>query len=111
MRDLHYNGFAEFEFMYNIKSKETWFIEVNTRTCGLQSSLNYKFQNLTDLILSPYSNIDLIRSTKPVFWMNILRDIRSRLENRNVKDICDIFKSKFDILDLKDLTPFFRQLF
>lgn len=111
MLSLNYSGFAEFEFMYDCQTKELWFIEVNTRTCGLQSSLNYKFLNLTDVILSPYNDVVLKRASKSICWMNLLRDIRARLESRNFKNIFDISKSKFDILDLKDPIPFFRQIF
>lgn len=111
MKELKYNGFAEFEFMYDDNKQALWFLEVNTRPCGTHSGMMYKFSNSSDLILNPIKFIQLQKSAKPLHWMNILRDIRARIENKNAKGIFDIFKSKFDILDLKDPIPFFRQIF
>ena len=81
MHDLNYTGFAEFEFMYNKENKELYFVEVNTRTCGLQSSLNHKWSNLADVLVNPHNAPVLVaRSNKPLRWMNITRDIRVRLQ-------------------------------
>lgn len=110
MRDLQYNGFAEFEFMYDTKKDILYFIEVNTRTCGLQSSLNHKFKNLAKIAANPETDEILISVNKPVYWMNILRDIRSRIENRDFKHLTDLFRCKFDIFDIHDLKPFFKQI-
>ena len=110
MQDLKYTGFAEFEFMYNKESKELYFVEVNTRTCGLQSSLAHKWSNITEAITNPHNAPVLVaRSNKPLRWMNITRDIRVRLQKRDLSNIFDIFRSKFDILTLKDIKPFISQ--
>lgn len=110
MQDLNYTGFAEFEFMYNTESKELYFIEVNTRTCGLQSSLHYKWSNLADVMLNPHDAPVLIpRSNTPLRWMNITRDIRVRIQRKTLKNILDIFRSKYDIFTLKDIRPFVSQ--
>ena len=110
MHDLNYTGFAEFEFMYNKENKELYFVEVNTRTCGLQSSLNHKWSNLADVLVNPHNAPVLVaRSNKPLRWMNITRDIRVRLQKRDLSNILDIFRSKYDILTLKDIKPFISQ--
>lgn len=110
MQDLKYTGFAEFEFMYNKESKELYFVEVNTRTCGLQSSLAHKWSNITEAITNPHNAPVLVaRSNKPLRWMNITRDIRVRLQKRDLSNIFDIFRSKYDILTLKDIKPFISQ--
>ena len=110
MQDLKYIGFAEFEFMYNKESKELYFVEVNTRTCGLQSSLAHKWSNITEAMTNPYNAPVLeARSKKPLRWMNITRDIRVRLQKRDLSNILDIFRSKYDILTLKDIKPFISQ--
>lgn len=110
MHDLNYTGFAEFEFMYNKENKELFFVEVNTRTCGLQSSLNHKWSNLADVLVNPHNAPVLVaRSNKPLRWMNITRDIRVRLQKRDLSNILDIFRSKYDILTLKDIKPFISQ--
>ena len=110
MSELGYNGFAEFEYMYNQEDKALWFLEVNTRPCGTHSGMMYKFSNSSALILQPTKQTLLQNNTKPLYWMNIIRDIRARIENKDAKGIFDIFKSKFDIFDIKDPMPFFRQI-
>lgn len=110
MEELQYTGFAEFEFMYNKESKELYFVEVNTRTCGSQSSLNYKWSNLAEVMINPHTAPMLKeRSSKPVRWMNITRDMRVRIEKRDLSNLLDIFRSKYDILTLKDIKPFISQ--
>ena len=110
MLDLKYTGFAEFEFMYNKESKELYFVEVNTRTCGLQSSLAHKWSNITEVMTSPHNApVLMARSNKPLRWMNITRDIRVRIQKRNLSNIFDVFRSKYDILTVKDIKPFISQ--
>ena len=110
MLDLKYTGFAEFEFMYNTENKELYFVEVNTRTCGLQSSLYHKWSNLDDVLSNPYNAPILVpRSNKPLRWMNISRDIRVRIQRKNFRNIFDIFRSKYDIFTLSDIKPFISQ--
>lgn len=109
MKELKYNGFAEFEFMYNNRTKELYFIEVNTRTCGSQSSLACKFRNLADVVLNNEETLQ--PNEKPVRWMNILRDVRSRFETNDFRGLTDIFHSSYDILDWCDLKPFIKQIF
>lgn len=110
MGELKYCGFAEFEFMYDKKNDTIWFIEVNTRTCGLQSVLSQKFSNLGNLILHPDTFCELQSSSKKqVKWMNIQRDIRARAETHNWKHLGDIFRARYDILNLNDPLPFIMQ--
>lgn len=110
MKGLEYTGFAEFEFMYNKESKELYFIEVNTRPCGTHSALNYKWSNQHEVLTNPHNAPVLeARSKKPLRWMNITRDIRVRLQKRDLSNILDIFRSKYDILTLKDIKPFISQ--
>ena len=110
MRELNYTGFAEFEFMYNKQSRELYFVEVNTRTCGLQSSLAHKWDNLSNVLTNPYNAQMLVsHSNKPLRWMNITRDIRVRIQRKNLRNILDIFRSKYDIFTLKDIKPFISQ--
>lgn len=108
--NLHYTGFAEFEFMYNNENNELFFLEVNTRTCGSHSSLNYKWSNLVEVMINPYNAPVLIeRSEKPVRWMNIIRDVRVRLQKRDFCNLFDVFCSKYDVFTLKDIKPFISQ--
>lgn len=109
MHDLKYTGFAEFEFMYNDKTKELFFNEVNTRTCGEQSAMAHKFSNLYDAIIRPFDAPELIIRKKQLQWMNIQRDVRARIEKHDFSHPLDIFRSSFDILDCHDLRPFFMQ--
>ena len=109
MRELNYCGFAEFEFMYDKRNAAPWFVEVNTRTCGLQSSLSHKFRNLTGIILHPHVLQKLQPTEKPLHWMNILRDVRARIENFNWLCPFDLFRSKYDIFDIEDPMPFLAQ--
>lgn len=111
MRDIEYNGFAEFEFMYDSKNNLLWFVEVNTRTCGEQSALHHKFSNISEVILHPDKFTELKPKTKCLHWMNIQRDIRARIESGDFQHPFDIFRSKFDILNWNDPKPFFRQFF
>lgn len=110
MENMDYTGFAEFEFMYNLNTQKLFFIEINTRTCGLQSALKVKFKNINQIFLNP-SNPPILKSReKKVQWMNILRDIQVRIQQKNLHHLFDIFYSSYDILDLKDIKPFFYQI-
>lgn len=110
MQDLNYTGFAEFEFMYDVETKDLYFVEVNTRTCGLQSSLNYKFSNLADLLKNPLQAPMLSETKKTVKWINVQRYLRCKWQKKNLSGLSNLFNSSYDILDWKDLKPFFRQL-
>lgn len=110
MEDLKYTGFAEFEFMYNSRTEELFFVEVNTRTCGLQSSLGYKFSNILDALQTPYTCPQLQSREKQVLWMNIMRDFKARIQHKKLNSFTDIFKASFDILSWDDPMPFFRQI-
>lgn len=110
MEKLRYGGFAEFEFLYNTDMDNLYFLEVNTRPCGTQSALHYKFGNIADIILQPDRFMTLQPVTNGLRWMNIRRDIKARLEAKSFDHMGDIFKSKYDILDKNDLKPFFMQL-
>lgn len=109
MQDLNYTGFAEFEFMYDVETNDLYFVEVNTRTCGSQSSLNYKFSNLADLMQNPFQPPMLIAKEGLVKWVNFQRDIRCKWQNKSLLGLSHIFCSSYDILDWHDLKPFFRQ--
>ena len=109
MAELNYCGFAEFEFMYDKRNDVLWFVEVNTRTCGLQSSLFHKFSNLTEVILHPHAFQELTPIKKSLHWMNIMRDFKARMEECNWQSSFDLFLSKYDILDIEDPIPFLSQ--
>lgn len=109
MKKLNYTGFAEFEFMYDDKNKDLYFIEVNTRTCGEQSALNYKFSNLAEVMLNPFNAVPLKENENHLRWINLQRDIRCRIQKKNYSNLSNLFCSCYDILDIHDLKPFFRQ--
>lgn len=109
MHDLRYNGFAEFEFMFNSSTGDLYFIEVNTRACGLQSGFHFKFRNLHEMLINPKKKRALLPRTSNLRWMNIVRDIRARIENRDFRNLTDFFHSKYDILDIHDIKPFIFQ--
>lgn len=104
-----YTGFAELEFLYSAADETLYFIEVNTRPCGLQSSLHHKFDGIESVFneRSPYSKI--VRKPEKLFWINIARDIKSRIENRYFGKLWQFFFSKKDIFDWRDPVPFFMQ--
>ena len=109
-KNTEYTGFAELEFIYSEITNELYFIEINARTCGLHSALNSKFKNISIL----YDDLDnqtklQNKSTLPVQWINITRDIRARLQLKDFKNLSQFFTSKYDILDWHDLKPFFYQ--
>lgn len=109
MQSLGYDGFAEFEFIRDKRSGRNYFLEVNTRPCGSQSVLGYKFKNLSQILLQPGGGVKLERVNKNIRWMNITRDIRARVESHNMRNPFDIFRSKFDILNWSDFKPFLYQ--
>ena len=111
MVDMNYDGFAEFEYMYDKKKNVLHFLEINTRTCGTQSAFDQKFKNLAQVVVRPNKDMELVSVEKPVHWMNILRDVRSRIENRDFRHLGDIFRCNYDIFDCHDIKPFFKQLF
>lgn len=110
MKGIGYTGFAEFEFIMDDKTNELYFMEVNTRTCGEQSAMSYKFSNLAEVMLNPYKALSLQSVSHQIRWMNICRDIRVRIQKHDFKNLFDFYTCKYDILDFKDLTPFFRQI-
>lgn len=109
MKELKYCGFAEFEFMYDTINDCLYFVEVNTRTCGSQSVLHHKFTNISDIIINPSKPTKLNPKPGMIKWMNIQRDVRARIEEKNYSNLGDIFHSCFDIFDWNDLNPFIRQ--
>lgn len=110
MQATSYTGFIEFEFMYSLHTQELYFIETNTRTCGEQSAMAHKYSNLPEAVLNPFDAPMLAAHPGFLCWMNILRDIRVRCEKKQFSSLLDIFKAKYDILDMRDIFPFFRQL-
>ncbi len=106
-----YNGFAEFEFMLNTQSGELHFMEVNTRTCGEQSSMHLKYENIADAFLYPGQDIALRERPGRVRWMNIARDVKIRLQKKDFKNLSQIFHAGFDVFDTRDIMPFIRQFF
>jgi predicted ATP-grasp superfamily ATP-dependent carboligase len=106
-----YTGFTELEFLYSKKENRLWFIEVNTRTCGLHSVLNHKFSNLADLYRFMDNPPVIIENSEPVAWVNIARDIKARLQVRDFRNLSQFFKSKHDVFDLHDIKPFIFQFF
>lgn len=104
-----YTGFCEIEFMYDYQVNELYFIEINTRPCGLHSALVRKFTKLAEL----YHRIDnppiLKNNSKQMSWINIARDKKARLQSKDFKNLSQFFTSKYDIWDLRDIKPFFYQ--
>jgi len=108
-KDTKYTGFCELEFMFDLDSNELFFIEVNTRTCGLHSVMKKKFQNLSQLYLNIDNPPTLMGTTKPITWINIARDIKVRLQNKDFRNLSQFFNSDYDIFDFQDWKPFFYQ--
>lgn len=104
-----YTGFCEIEFMYDPDYQKLYFIEVNTRTCGLHSVLGKKFHNLPELYLNIDNPPALVSSSRPISWINIARDIKARIQNKDFKNLSQFFTSEYDILDLRDWKPFLFQ--
>lgn len=108
--DTKYNGFAELEFLYSTTEKNLYFIEVNTRPCGLQSSLHHKFKGIESIYNDNYTPSSVKRNPERLIWINILRDIRSRVESKYLGKPWQFFLAKKDIFDWRDPVPFFMQL-
>lgn len=104
-----YTGFSELEFLYSIPDKTLYFIEINTRTCGLHSVLVKKYPNLAGLYNEPGNFPAMIENTEQIQWINIARDIRARFQSRDLKHLSQFFTSYYDILDRHDLKPFIYQ--
>ncbi|MFW5804644.1 MAG: hypothetical protein ACOCWG_05390 [bacterium] len=106
-----YTGFAELEFIYTIKNEHFFFIEINTRTCGLQSTLNQKFKNMPELFADSCKQLNIVDTKKNITWVNFARDIKARIQNRDFKNLNQFFTAKKDIFDWHDLKPFIMQFF
>ena len=106
---LSYSGLIEFEFIYDLSTQKLWFVEVNTRSCGLQSSFAAKYKNLSETLLHPDKFVKLQSATPHLRWMNIQRNIRAGLRSKNFSGLADIFTSSFDVFDTKDMKPFMMQ--
>jgi len=108
-KESGYTGFTELEFLYSEETHEIYFIEINTRTCGLHSVLKFKYPDLPLL----YDNInnppELTENPALLSWINIARDIKARIQNKDFKNISQLFTSKHDVFDWHDLKPFFYQ--
>lgn len=104
-----YTGFCEIEFIYDYQADELYFIEINTRPCGLHSVLAKKFKNLAELYLQIDNPPVLENNSKQTTWINIARDIKARLQLKDFKNLSQLLTSTYDIWDSKDLKPFFYQ--
>lgn len=108
-RDTNYMGFSEIEFIYSKEDDQLYFIEVNTRTCGLQSVLNHKFENISDIYSNSTQQLKLIEGRKNLTWINITRDIKARIQTKDWNNLSQFFTAKKDIFDWKDIRPFIMQ--
>lgn len=108
-KETEYTGFTELEFLYSEETHALYFIEINTRTCGLHSVLKYKFPNLSSLYDNVNDPPELIENPKLLSWINIARDIKARIQNKDFKNISQLFTSKHDVFDWCDLKPFIYQ--
>jgi predicted ATP-grasp superfamily ATP-dependent carboligase len=106
-----YTGFTEIEFLYSKTEKELYFIEINTRTCGLHSVLKTKFLNLSDLYNDIHNPPELMESPKLVSWVNIVRDIKARWQGKDLKNLSQFITAEHDIFDWHDLKPFIFNIF
>lgn len=109
-KPLSYNGLIEFEFMYDKQSDDLWFVEVNTRSCGLQSSFAAKYSNMGKALLNPHKFTELQPAVEHLKWMNIMRDVKARIQNKNLSNLTDIFTAAYDILDFHDPKPFIMRI-
>ena len=107
----NYNGFIEVEYIYNTDNEDIIFMETNTRPCGTHSAFSYKFNNLHELFNQINNPPNLITNNKKIVWINIARDIKARLINKDFRHLSQFFKAKRDILDKDDLKPFIMQFF
>lgn len=111
MGELQYDGFAEFEFMLERETGNSYFLEVNTRPCGTQSAFHKKFINIAEVLLRPDEFCPLQVCGDKIRWMNIVRDVRARVENHDFSALADVLHCRYDIWDCNDLRPFFHQIF
>ena len=109
MEGSQYTGFSEIEYLYDEANGSIHLMEINTRPCGWHSAMVHKFPDLAK-IYEAEEPTSISRISNRLFWMNIVRDIRSRIERKDFTDLFHIFRCKFDILDIRDLKPFFSQV-
>lgn len=105
-----YTGFCELEFIYDLNTRDLHFIEVNTRACGLHSVLNKKFSNLQEVLLHIDNPPELESRSGTISWINVGRDVKARIQKKDIKNLLQFFTSKHDIWDINDLKPFFYQI-
>ena len=108
---INYTGFIEFEYIAKSDNFDIIFMETNTRPCGTHSVLNYKFENLSEIFNNSPNPPYLIESKKNITWVNIVRDIKARIQNRDFKNLNQFFTAKKDVFDRNDLKPFIMQFF
>ena len=94
MEGSGYTGFSEIEFLYEAANGTVHFMEINTRPCGWHSAMVHKFPDLAE-VYSENVPDRVAGIPERLYWMNIVRNIRSRIERRDFSDLFHIFKCKF----------------
>ena len=111
LENLKYTGFIEIEYMYDETKDIFYFIETNTRSCGLHSSMVHKFPDMASVYKTDNNFTPLKPENGTIKWVNIQRDLRARWEVFDFSKLYQLFISKHDIFDLKDLKPFLSQFY
>lgn len=110
-KESDYHGFFELEFLYSPESEELFFIEINTRACGLQSAFVAKYKNLYRVFENNINKEELHRRPERLCWVNLTRDFRARFQNSDLKGLKNSLIANKDVFDWKDPRPFFYQFF
>lgn len=108
LQNLNYIGFVEVEFLYRSNGSELIFMEVNARPCGWFSILPKKFDHL--LSVMGLAEGEASRNKKPLTWISLGRDIKLRINNKDLSNLSSLVLSCHDILDIKDIKPFLASL-
>ncbi|MDM8159933.1 hypothetical protein QUH73_08915 [Labilibaculum sp. K2S] len=106
-----FTGFLDVEF--KIFNGEPYLLEVNPRPFGFIRIMKLKYPDLIPYILG--DSVSNQKNPKQVQWMNILRDmvlaVKNPLSIMHMLSVLFNFSSRtFDVWDIGDLKPFFRQV-
>ncbi|MBN2598098.1 MAG: hypothetical protein JXR82_15085 [Marinifilaceae bacterium] len=106
-----FTGFLDVEF--KIFNGEPYLLEVNPRPFGFIRIMKLKYPDLIPYILGEC--VSNQKNSKQVQWMNVLRDMVLIAKNpgkiMHMFSVLFNFSSRtFDVWDIGDLKPFFRQV-
>lgn len=109
---LDYKGFIEIEYGVDSAGK-VYFMETNARVCGTFSALCAKYPSLSDLFVHDRSALssdyNFGRRNDHIRWVNLARDLKVRLSDKDFRTLAQAFGAAKDVFDWRDPMPFIMQ--